>query len=306
MWFFFAVAAAICFGIRGILYQWTSQRPIDRNLLLLGVYISGTLIALVSNVIAQQPWSNGAWYGVLMGLFSFIANASMYRGYAVGKASIIALFSGLPPLVVVVVAYILWGEVLSAWQLIAFFIVLLGLILIKYSQDLKLNQLKGIQWGILTMLFFGFSDVSIKQSTIAGASTLPALIIMYVTGTVLFGISWVISYTRSHGKDSTVQEKDQHVEASNKTTLQNNPSSWTIKRTLGWGMIVGISNIVGMIFLFSAFRHGITGIVSAISAMSVALVILYAHFYLKENLSKREITGLIVTVVGILVLRLTS
>lgn len=303
MWFFFAGAAAICFGIRGILYQWTSQRPIDRNLLLLGVYISGTLIALISNVIAKQPWSNGAWYGVLMGLFSYIANASMYRGYAVGKASIIALFSGLPPLVVVIVAYILWGEVLSTWQLTAFFIVLLGLILIKYSQDLKLNQLKGIQWGILTMLFFGFSDVSIKQSTIAGAATLPALIIMYVTGTVLFGITWAISYAKSK---STVQEKDQYEEAPNKTTQQNNIPHWTLKRTLGWGMFVGITNIAGMMFLFPAFREGITGIVSAISAMSVALVILYAHFYLKENMSKREITGLIVTVVGILVLRLTS
>lgn len=303
MWFFFAGAAAICFGIRGILYQWTSQRPIDRNLLLLGVYISGTLIALISNVIAKQPWSNGAWYGVLMGLFSYIANASMYRGYAVGKASIIALFSGLPPLVVVIVAYILWGEVLSTWQLTAFFIVLLGLILIKYSQDLKLNQLKGIQWGILTMLFFGFSDVSIKQSTIAGAATLPALIIMYVTGTVLFGITWAISYAKIK---STVQEKDQYKEAPNKTTQQNNIPHWTLKRTLGWGMFVGITNIAGMMFLFPAFREGITGIVSAISAMSVALVILYAHFYLKENMSKREITGLIVTVVGILVLRLTS
>ncbi|MGX2961060.1 EamA family transporter [Peribacillus sp. JNUCC 23] len=303
MWFFFAGAAAICFGIRGILYQWTSQRPIDRNLLLLGVYISGTLIALISNVIAKQPWSIGAWYGVLMGLFSYIANASMYRGYAVGKASIIALFSGLPPLVVVIVAYILWGEVLSTWQLTAFFIVLLGLILIKYSQDLKLNQLKGIQWGILTMLFFGFSDVSIKQSTIAGAATLPALIIMYVTGTVLFGITWAISYAKSK---STVQEKDQYEEAPNKTTQQNNIPHWTLKRTLGWGMFVGITNIAGMMFLFPAFREGITGIVSAISAMSVALVILYAHFYLKENMSKREITGLVVTVVGILVLRLTS
>ena len=303
MWFFFAGAAAICFGIRGILYQWTSQRPIDRNLLLLGVYISGTLIALISNVIAKQPWSTGALYGVLMGLFSYIANASMYRGYAVGKASIIALFSGLPPLVVVIVAYILWGEALSTWQLTAFFIVLLGLILIKYSQDLKLNQLKGIQWGILTMLFFGFSDVSIKQSTIAGAATLPALIIMYVTGTVLFGITWAISYAKSK---SIVQEKDQYGEAPNQTTQQNNVPHWTLKRTLGWGMFVGITNIAGMMFLFPAFRGGVTGIVSAISAMSVALVILYAHFYLKENMSKREITGLIVTVVGILVLRLTS
>lgn len=110
MWFVFAAAAATCFGIRGILYQWTSQRPIERNLLLFGVYLSGTLIALGVNVFTGQPWGSGVIIGLLMGGFSFIANASMYKGYAVGKASIIALFTGLPPVIVVIAAYLLWGK----------------------------------------------------------------------------------------------------------------------------------------------------------------------------------------------------
>lgn len=196
MWFIFSIAAAACFGIRGILYQWTSQRPINRNLLLLGVYFSGTVIALVSNIFAGQPWSTGVWVGVLMGAFSFIANAAMYRGYAVGKASIVALFTGLPPLVVVVVAYLLWQESLTTWQFISFFIVLIGLLLIKYSSDLKRGQWKGIHWGLLTMFFFGFTDVSSKQATLSGASTLPVLAVMFASGSILFGISWLLDYMK--------------------------------------------------------------------------------------------------------------
>lgn len=110
MWFVFAAASAVCFGLRGILYQWTSQRPIDRNLLLLGVYLSGSIIAFTANLIVGQPGSLGAWVGVLMGLFSFISNASMYRGFAVGKASLVAMFTGLPPVVVVIAAYLIWGK----------------------------------------------------------------------------------------------------------------------------------------------------------------------------------------------------
>ncbi|WHY85640.1 EamA family transporter [Neobacillus novalis] len=290
MWFVFAVAAASCFGLRGILYHWTSQRPIDRNLLLLGVYLSGTLITVTGNLFIQQSWSTGALFGILMGLFSFIANASMYKGYAVGKASIVALFTGLPPLVVMIVAFVLWREELTAWQFTAFFIVLSGLILIKYSQDLKLNQLKGIQWGVLTMLFFGFTDVSVKQATLSGAATLPILTVMFLTGSVLFGISWAVN--KSKGTASSNEE--------------DSPNKWTMKRTLGWGMIVGITNAAGMLLIFPAFRDGITGIVSAIVAMNVAFVILYARFYLKEDWNKREITGLSMAFVGILILRIAS
>ena len=203
MWFIFAVAAASCFGLRGILYHWTSQRPIDRNLLLLGVYLSGTFITLGSNLFVQQTWSKGVWFGILMGVLSFIANASMYKGFAVGRAAIVALFTGLPPLVVVIVAYILWGEALTYWQLTAFFIVILGLLLVKYSQDLKLNQLKGIQWAVLTMFFFGFNDVTIKQATVAGAASLPVLTIMFATGSLLFGTMWFVSYTKYRAKSLT-------------------------------------------------------------------------------------------------------
>lgn len=294
MWFVFAVTAAFCFGLRGILYQWTSQRPIDRNLLLLGVYLSGTIITLASNLFVQQPWSTGAWLGGMMGLFSFIANASMYKGYAVGKASIVALFTGLPPLVVMIVAYILWQEALSTWQFAAFFIVLIGILLIKYSQDLKFNQLQGIQWGIITMLFFGFTDVSVKQATLAGASTLPVLTVMFATGGLLFGLSWAMNTFRKKSRPPADQE------------LSNPSGSWTIKKTLGWGMTVGITNAAGMILIFPAFREGITGIVSAIIAMNVAFVILYARFYLKEAWTHREMTGLALAFVGILILRIAS
>lgn len=299
MWFLFAVTAAVCFGLRGILYHWTSQRPINRNLLLFGVYLSGTLLTLAVNIFAQQPWSTGALFGIMLGAFSFIANASMYKGYAVGKASIVALFTGLPPLVVMIVAYILWNEAMTVWQLAAFFVVLAGLLLIKYSQDLKLGQLNGIQWGILTMLFFGFTDVSVKHATLSGASTLPVLTIMFVTGSLLFGVSWAVSQNQvKRARKEAAAAMDGDSPAPN--------GGWTVVKTIGWGMTVGITNAAGMLLIFPAFRDGITGIVSAIVAMNVAFVLLYARFYLKEHWNKREVTGLSMALVGIIILRIAS
>lgn len=309
MWFVFAAAAATCFGIRGILYQWTSQRPIERNLLLFGVYLSGTLIALGINVFAGQPWGSGVIIGLLMGGFSFIANASMYKGYAVGKASIIALFTGLPPVIVVIAAYLLWGETLNLWQLLSFVVVILGLLLIKYSQDFKLGQLKGIQWGLLTMLFFGLTDLSSKQATLLGASTLPVLAVMYGTGATLFGTQWAINRlkaSRHTVRIAAVEVEGLGLDVDTAPETVVVPAQWSNGKTLGWGMFVGISNIAGMVFLIPAFREGVTGIVSAISAMNVVFVLLYARFYLKEVMSHREIMGLSLALAGIVLLRLLA
>ncbi|GGG02689.1 EamA family transporter [Paenibacillus aceti] len=309
MWFVFAVAAATCFGMRGILYQWTSQRPLDRNLMLFGVYLSGTVIALAGNLFAGQAWSKGAMIGILIGAFSFVANAAMYKGYAVGKASLIALFTGLPPVVVVIAAYLIWGETLNAWQIFSFIIVIIGLLLIKYSQDLKQGQLKGIQWGVLTMLFFSMTDLSSKQATLAGANTFPLLSVMYGTGAILFGLQWVISQYKTSRKMArtpiqAVESAEGLVSAA--AQMEAAPTQWSRSKTLGWGMFVGISNIAGMIFLIPAFRGGVTGIVSAISAMNVVFVLLYARFYLKEAMSPREIAGLSTALIGILLLRLLA
>lgn len=305
MWFVFAIAASACFGIRGILYQWTSQRPVDRNLLFVGVYLSGVLVSLLVNVQARQPWNAGVGFGVLMGMFSFAANASVYKGYAVGRASVVAFFSSLSPLVVVAAAYLLWSEAPGPVQGIGFAIVVLALVIVRYGQDLRGGQMLGWGWGMLAMLLYSFTDLSSKQSVSVGASMLPVLTLMFVTGTLLFlGMYLADRVRRSKFSSSAVAVAETAERPVEETSIP--ASSWSLRRTLIWGMTVGLTNIAGMILMLNALQEGITGIVSAITAMSVMVVILYARFYLKETLSRRETLGILLAFVGILVLRLAS
>lgn len=303
MWFVFAIAASACFGIRGILYQWTSQRPVDRNLLFVGVYLSGVFVSLLLNVQARQPWNEGIGFGVLMGMFSFAANASVYKGYAVGRASVVAFFSSLSPLVVVAAAYLLWSEAPGPVQGIGFAIVVLALVIVRYGQDLRGGQMLGWGWGMLAMLLYSFTDLSSKQSVSVGASMLPVLTLMFVTGTLLFLGMYLADRVRRWSASSSTPAAgpNLHVDEASSSV-----SSWPLRRTLLWGMTVGLTNIAGMILMLNALQDGITGIVSAITAMSVMVVILYARFYLKETLSRRETLGILLAFVGILVLRLAS
>ncbi|MBP1154811.1 MULTISPECIES: EamA family transporter [unclassified Paenibacillus] len=310
MWFVFAAASSLCFGLRGILYQWTAQRPINRDLLLFGVFLSGALIALSASLMTGQAWTKPVWIGVLMGLFSFLANGAVYKGFAVGKTSLVAMFTGLPPVVVVLLAYLLWGEKLNGWQSISFLIILAGIVLIRYSSDLSLNNLQGAQWGALAMLFFGLNDLAGKQSTLLDAASLPTLSLMFATGASLSGIIWLVrlkrnadtAHLRAAQETAASAEKAVGAAAASNTAA----AQWPPGKTLLWGLVVGITNVIGMTLLMQAFKLGVTGLVSAVVSMSVAFVLLYARFVLKEKFSRLEAGGLLCAFIGIILLRLSA
>jgi uncharacterized membrane protein len=325
MWLLYAMIAAILMGFRSILYQWTSRKPIDRNLLLLGVYLSGTSVAMIANVFAGQTWSAGAWVGLVMGFFSYTANASMYRGFAVGKTSLIAMLTALSPVVVVCAAYALWGEKLNAWQMVSFVVIVAGIIMIRYSNDISLSNLQGAQWGLLAMVAFGLTDLSSKQALLLGAKTLPALAVMFGTGSLLFFLSWVTSRIREQkltgrlavaaaaAEDADRKRQDgtdQHASDSLSGTSAGMRSltavQWSIPRTLLWGLVVGLTNIFSMMLVLPAFKIGITGLVSAVLASNVLLVLLYARIALQEKFVRLEIGGMACTILGIVILRLAG
>ncbi|ETX11938.1 hypothetical protein MUS1_07750 [Marinomonas ushuaiensis DSM 15871] len=71
-------------------------------------------------------------------------------------------------------------------------------------------------------------------------------------------------------------------------------------------MLVGLTNVAGMMAILSAFAIGTTGLVSAIAAMNILIILLYSREFFKETFSRQEILGLIAALAGILILRLSQ
>ncbi|MEW9700511.1 EamA family transporter [Paenibacillus sp. SI8] len=285
MWLIYSVLAAFSFGLRGILYHWTSQQSLNRNVLLCGTFFMGAVISLVCSLAFQQQWTASALIGVQMGLFSFGANASMFKGFAVGKASLVAILTGLPSVIVVIVAFAVWGERLNRMQFLAFVVIVIGILLVRYSNDISLKNLQGAQWGLLALLLFAGNDLSGKWSTMMEAPLFPTLFCMFATGTACFGLWWLKDRQRSKGEASA-------------------PSRWNERSTFAIGMGVGITNVAGMILIITAFDHGKAGLVSAVVALNVLIVLLYTRFVLKDKFSRLEQSGLAMAFVGIMMMRL--
>ncbi|MDF2936722.1 MAG: hypothetical protein K0Q90_2095 [Paenibacillaceae bacterium] len=303
MWLLLAASAAVCFGLRGILYQWTSRQPADRNVLLFGVYACGAVVALGLNVFWGQSWTAGALVGIAMGLFSFVSNSAMHKGFAVGKASLVALLVGLPPLIVVLAAMLLWDEHLSMGQTLCFVVILGGGLLVKSAGGLSLRNMEGAQWGLLAMVTFAFTDLSSKQAALSGGETLPTLVLMYVTGSLLFAITAVFERKRQQAgaahEAATLARKETAAAAEEKQAPR-----WSLSKTFGVGMAVGVTNISGMILMMPAMKMGVTGLVSAIIALNALIIMLYAWTILRERVKPLELAGMILAFAGVLALRL--
>ncbi len=301
MWLIYSLIAALCFGLRGVMYQWTSRKPANRNLMLFGTFFMGALASLVAIGASGQAWTAASWIGCIMGVLSFIANSAMYRGYAVGKASLVALFTGLPPVVVVCLAYLLWGQTLSPLQLAAFLAIVAGILIIRYSSSISLDTLKGIQWAIIALFGFGLNDTTSTWAMRLDAALFPTMFFMFATGSALFGFSWIRERlsARSHLNTLTAASREESAAAAE-------TGGWSARRTIGWGMVVGTTNFAGMYFILHAFAQGIAGLVSAVTSLNVLIILVYASLFLKERFTRKEAIGGICALAGVMTLHLAG
>ncbi|MGO2477386.1 MAG: EamA family transporter [Pseudoalteromonas sp.] len=289
MWIIFALLATVFFGARGIMYQWTSQKKVDRNLLLFGVFFTGFIISVLGVTLLDQKWYGPAdiIVGLALGLGSFAANAFLHKGFSVGKTSLISILSGLTPLFVLGFAFLLWQETLTTLQLVGFFIIFGGLYIIRYSNDISLSNLQGAQWGLLAALFFSFNDLLGKQSTLLEADTFATLTSMFGFGSFLFAMSWLVNRKKA-------------------ISDPNDPlPNWSGVKTFSCGLLIGLTNVAGMVAIISAFAIGNTGLVSAISGMNILIILLYSRVILKDSFTRQELVGLTAAFIGVIVLRLS-
>lgn len=305
MWLTYSVLAAVGFGLRGVLYHWTSQKPLSRNALLCGAFTMGAVVNLILSIMFQSEWSAACLIGILMGLFSFGANASMFKGFAVGKPSLVAIITALPSIVVVVVAYFLWNEKLHLMQLLSFLVIVGGVLLVRYSNDLSLRNLQGAQWGLLAMLLFAGNDLSGKWSTMMGAELFPTMFMMFTAGAICFGLWW-LNDRRALARFNAPGVKIASAEASQGASASavEQAAPWSDKRAFWVGMAVGTTNTMGMMLIVTAFDVGKAGLVSAVVALNVLLVLLYTRFVVKEKFTRTELAGLLLSFAGILLMRL--
>ncbi|HDY93006.1 MAG TPA: EamA family transporter, partial [Pseudoalteromonas sp.] len=143
------------------------------------------------------------------------------------------------------------------------------------------------QWGLLAALSFAFNDLMGKQSTLLEADTFATLTSMFGFGSFLFAISWLLKRKKMLAEQGASQ------------------GHWSAGKTFSCGLLIGLTNVAGMVAIISAFAIGNTGLVSAISGMNILIILLYSRIILKESFTRQEVIGLTTAFLGVIVLRLS-
>ncbi len=262
-----------------------SSRKIGAILTLLGVQLLGFLIALIYflfrfNTFDLTQLPKYLFLLIIIGFFQIIAYLAYYRGLKKGQVSLVTPVAASWAIITVILSVIFLKETLLINQIIAIFLILIGIIVISIDFNSlkatkKVNLFKGIREGIIAMLGWGVSMFLLAFTLEALGWFVPVIFFK------IFGISLLFIYglaTKSFQKVSI------------------SPSLILLLLPIG---ILDIS-------AFFTYNLGInalkSSIVAPVAASFPVITIILARIFLKERLKFGQILGIVNIVAGLLLI----
>ena len=207
---------------------------------------------------------------------------TLYEGIKVGNASLVGTIGSSFAALVVVLSIIFLGDKINLRQVIAIVIIFTGLIL--SSLDLKtfnLKQLttdKGVPYALISMVFWAIYFTFVRIPIREMGWFWPAYISWW-------GFPLVLIYMKF-----------------NKIELR-----FPKEKNIFIFSIIGASLLCAALFAFNiAVEKGQTAIVAPISGAYPILFASIAYFVFKDRLNKQQISGIIITLLGIILLSFLS
>lgn len=229
----------------------------------------------------------GGLYPIGWGEFSFLAISGIV-GITIGDslffkslqdlgAKTQVIFFLLGQILTMILSLLFLGELLSVEQYIGAFILLTGVIVTTWgTQTNHPNKIRGIIFGLASMTCFSVSAIMVKAA-ISDVPVITATFYRMVFGTI---------FTLGYGVAS------------------KNFSSWI--RPLKDKKLLGlfVFNVIvitygGFLLSMAAIKYISVSLASVLGATEPIFVLLLAFLLMREKVTKREVIGTIVTLVGL-------
>ena len=223
--------------------------------------------------VGEMPDSKYFAYGMLAGVCEAVGIAALYQGLAVGKMSIVAAVAATAPMVPVLVS-LLTGEVPGAIQALGIIIAVGGVCMLALgsrneNEPHALNK-PGVSifFGLLTAL--GLGSFLLAMDAAADGSVQWALITARITSVGLFAFAFLA--IRPEGE----------------------------LKTGDWGSLalIGLLILIADLFYAVAATKGLLSVVAVLASLYPVVTILLARFHLGERLTRSQVTGIVIVLVG--------
>lgn len=251
-------------------------------------------VTLIGSIVLARTFSEGRVRGLpndipemgkiaFFGALQALVYLFVYRGFGKGKLALLnpvfSSYSGF----VVLASVLFFGEVMGAWQLAVLAVVFIGIISISLDHEsfklrkLRLTKIAGLG-DILSAVTLAALWTVLWGHFVSGKDWLmyAALMYAYMSLTVLF-LCWI-----QRVKLNVLDAK-----------------------TLPYFMLIGITEVaayIGISIGYSLTIH--TSVVAVLSAAFSVPTLILAHVFLKEHITKLQLVGVVLVIVGVTALPL--
>ena len=269
-----ALFSSLSYGVSDYLGGLKSRTlPVITVLLVSHAAALAVITATLALATGDMPSSKYFVYAMLAGVAEAVGLAALYQGLAVGKMSIVAAVAAVSP-AVPVIASVATGEAPGAIQWFGIIVAIGGVSLLALGSREEddphalSRPMVSIVFGLLTALGLGFFLLAMDGA--AEGSVQWALITARATTVGLFAIAFLL------------------LRPEDDLSLAN----W------GWLILIGLLILLADSFFAVASVKGVLSVVAVLSSLYPVVTILLARFHLGEHLSRRQIAGIAIVLIG--------
>jgi len=219
--------------------------------------------------VLVNPWITLA--AILLGVVNVLGTLLLYKGFEVGRVSIVSPIASTAPLVAVLLAITLLGEILTRELLIGIGLVMLGIILVSLqtTQGNASKQVaRGTVYAIGFMFFGGLLLFGLKPVTSVLGPFLPVLIMRWV-GILALAAPFLATRSKSQ------------------------------PRAFRLVLPVAFFDTFANVAYTMGVSVGTVTIVSPLGGMFSSVTVLLAWAFLKEKPSRHQIIGFAAILIGV-------
>lgn len=285
-WLVFAIIAALCWGVWGILAKFISAEISPYvNHLMFTIGMLFTLPFIIRKCKKRDLNLRGVIWGLIGGILAVIGNVAIYNSFGTGGlAAVVIPVSNLYPLVTIIIALLVFKEKMHWMNGIGILIVVPAIIMLSGQSQIfedpslffkNIGLKVWLLFALIALVFWGLFSATQKVTTnyISAEWSYLTFIVSSVLISIIFLLSGLIDFNFTRG-------------------------------TLFTGSLAGMLNGLGVLASFSAYRaQGQASKVTAIAgALQPVFTIILAIVFLGERLTIIETSGISLAILGSLFL----
>ncbi|MFH1439769.1 MAG: DMT family transporter [Candidatus Woesearchaeota archaeon] len=270
-----ALTCLVLWGVSDLITKISLDHESKWKVLFISQLSGGLLVLTLAFFFAdlKQLFSIAVIYLFVLGFMNLCGTYTFYKAIKIKGIALTTPIMNSWVLVSIILGLIFYNESMSIFQGVAVLLIIGGIYLITTNSD-KLVFDKSFVYPILSILIFGIFYFSLKVPNLIFGAVIVTSMIKILTS--LFSIPILI---KKRIKITFIKQK-----------------------ILFYVILIGFLDALGFLAFNSSLKLAPVSLIAPIVSAAPALSVVLGILFLKEHISKRQASGIIITIIGLIII----